>query len=126
MYNDEIPAEDIRRGKIIKYSFAALLGLTLVGCSGIEIYDVDIDHTKEICLKTKIIDTLSPKDEENMSIGVDTHQIPEMIKELKEQGYNDAKVSYQKNNDGYEITEYANYNYETNTFDYQETINLSK
>ena len=96
MYNDEIPKEDIRRGKIVKYSLAALLGLTLVGCSGIDIYDVDIDHTKEICLTTKIIDTLSPKDEEDMSIGVETHQIPEMIKELKEQGYEDAKISYQK------------------------------
>ena len=126
MYNDEIPREDIRRGKIIKYSLATIIGLTLVGCSGIEIYDVDIDHTKEICLKTKIIDTLSPKDEEDMSIGVETHQIPEMIKELEKQGYKDAKVTYQKNNNGYKLTEYANYNYETNTFDYQETINLSK
>ena len=60
MYNDEIPAEDIRRGKIIKYSLATILGLTLVGCSGIEVYDADVDHTKEICLKTKIIDTLDP------------------------------------------------------------------
>ena len=100
MYNDEIPAKDIRRGKIIKYSLAALLGITLVGCSGIDIYDVDIDHTKEICLTTKIMDALGPN-EEDMSIGIETHQIPE-------------------------ITEYANYNYETNTFDYQETINLSK
>ena len=125
MYNDEIPKEDIRRGKIIKYSLATLLGITLVGCSGIDIYDVDIDHTKEICLTTKIMDVLGPN-EEDMSIGIETHQIPEMIKELKEQGYDDAKVSYQKNNDGYEITEYANYNYETNTFDYQETISLSR
>ena len=125
MYNDEIPAEDIRRGKIVKYSLATLLGLTLVGCSGIDIYDVDIDHTKEICLTTKIMDVLGPN-EEDMSIGIETHQIPEMIKELKEQGYKDAKVSYQKNNDGYEITEYANYNYETNTFDYKETISLSR
>ncbi len=125
MYNDEIPKEDIRRGKIIKYSLATLLGITLVGYSGIDIYDVDIDHTKEICLTTKIMDVLGPN-EEDMSIGIETHQIPEMIKELKEQGYNDAKVSYQKNNDGYEITEYANYNYETNTFDYQETISLSR
>ena len=125
MYNDEIPKEDIRRGKIVKYSLAALLGVTLVGCSGIDIYDVDIDHTKEICLTTKIMDVLGPN-EEDMSIGIETHQISEMIKELKEQGYKDAKVSYQKNNDGYEITEYANYNYETNTFDYQETINLSR
>lgn len=125
MYNDEIPKEDIRRGKIIKYSLAALLGITLVGCSGIDIYDVDIDHTKEICLTTKIMDVLGPN-EEDMLIGLETHQIPEMIKELKDQGYKDAKVSYQKNNDGYEITEYANYNYETNTFDYQETINLSR
>ena len=125
MYNDEIPEEDIRRGKIIKYSLATILGLTLVGCAGIEIYDADVDHTKEICLTTKIMDVLGPN-EEDMSIGIETHQIPEMIKELKEQGYNDAKVSYQKNNDGYEITEYANYNYETNTFDYQETISLSR
>ena len=125
MYNDEIPVEDIRRGKIVKYSLAALLGLTLVGCSGIEIYDADIDHTKEICLTTKIMDALGPN-EEDMLIGVETHQIPEMIKELKEKGYDDAQVFYQKNNDGYEITGYANYNYETNTFDYQETINLGR
>ena len=126
MYNDEIPEKDIKRGKIIKYSLATIIGLTLVGCSGIEVYDVDVDHTKEICLKTKLIDTLDPDSIGTLSMGMETHQIPEIIDNLEDNGYKNIKISYQKNNDGFEIKEYANYNYETNTFDYQETITLSR
>ena len=126
MYNNEIPEKDIKRGKIVKYGLATLLGLTLVGCSGIDIYDVDVDHTKDVCFKTKLIDTLSPDSIGTISMGMETHQIPEIVDNLEEKGYKNIKISYQQIPAGYEVKEYANYDYESNTFTYQETLTLRK
>lgn len=83
----------INNKKIVKYAGASLFASTLALGAGLKIYDNNVDHTKKICLVTKILNMLPNVENPAFPFGIAYHQIPKMEKELFERGINEVNVT---------------------------------
>lgn len=78
------------RNKIITYTASGLLATVLIGGIGLEIHDKKVDHTKEICPITKILDIFDKQTENSKGI---KHQITEMESDYEDKGI-EVEVSF--------------------------------
>lgn len=82
----------IDKTKIKRYVASTILGFTLFTGGCVAIREATIDHTKELCPITKILNTINPKD--SSPLGVNLHQIPAMQKDYKDKGMENVAISY--------------------------------
>ncbi len=86
--------KEINKEKIKKYVGIGLLTATLAVGGGLEIYDIHIDHTKEVCPITKMYSIPMPlPNNSNITFGM-IHQLSAMENDYTKKGLEDVLVTY--------------------------------
>ncbi len=96
-------AKEINKNAIKRYVAMGILGASLLGAAGINIYDAKIDHTEELCLICKLENTMTVVDGQPLTVGT-LHQMNEMRKEYSQKGM-DVEVKYNPNYQETEVKE---------------------
>ena len=88
---------------------AIILALAVAGGAGLAVHDATVDHSKELCPITKLLNIIpnNEKSEDGYTIptGIYLHQIPKIKAEYEELGINDYEVTYGKLTDKITITD---------------------
>lgn len=94
----EISPKKIDKKKIVTFVGAGLIAASLI--AGIGVYDAQVDHTKEVCAITQVMNLIPNTTYNEFGIyaptGVLGHQMKEMEKDLVDEGIEDAIVAYVK------------------------------
>lgn len=99
----------MEKKNIKKYAATGLLAASLLTGTALEIHDVHVDHTKEICPITHIMNIIPNVSylqlDTYLPTGVALHQWSEMEKDYLEKGIEDVQISYGKISEKVEETQ---------------------
>lgn len=125
----------MEKKNIKRLAATGILSTALITGSGLAIHDKNIDHTKEVCPITRIINIIPNLSELEFGMylptGIAVHQWPEMEKDFTAQGIEDAVISYGKRTDQSNEIYYGlkatwgetSFNWDSNEFEFEnETI----
>lgn len=85
----------------------AILATAVISGKAIEVHDL-IDHTKGICPVTKVMNIIPNfthlKDGSYIPFGVEFHQIPEIVREYKDNGVSSVQVLYNYKDNSFTVS----------------------
>lgn len=89
-----IKIKKINRKKLKKFVIAgSMIGIIATSIGAIDVYDHSIDHTKEICPITEVLNILPSFTFNSKPFGLD-HQIKRMKEDYKKKGIDDVVIKY--------------------------------